>query len=255
MSTPDETTPARGNGKSAQKTLVKRNSFGKNTPYQPVIVPVKSNSKDGFSITFVHLGRKYYQMTLWASTLINRRKWVEAIQKQQELMRERSLIFDTVTLSEGFFVNGNRVNCAAPFSMAPLFAYLSCDQWLIYSNFRWRSSGCLWYLRRGLFLESAWTNTGSSQSSRFAWRDSSRCSWGIPTVDSFVRYVYIINSRAIGPPVYNWSSSRTSSFDIPPWRSQRTWSDGRTKAREENIVSYVIFQSGNLFGANTRMCG
>lgn len=31
-------------------------------------------------------------------------------------MRDRSLIFDTVTLSEGFFSGPNKVNCAAPYS-------------------------------------------------------------------------------------------------------------------------------------------
>ena len=31
-------------------------------------------------------------------------------------MRERSLIFITATISEGFFVGANKVNCAAPFS-------------------------------------------------------------------------------------------------------------------------------------------
>lgn len=55
-------------------------------------------------------------MTLWASTYVSQRKWVEHIQKQQDAMRERSLVFETVTLSEGFFVGPNRVNCAAPFS-------------------------------------------------------------------------------------------------------------------------------------------
>lgn len=69
-------------------------------------------------MTFVHLGRKYYQLTLWAATLSNRRKWLEVIQKQQEIMRERSMVFDTVTLSEGFFTGANRVNCAAPFGNA-----------------------------------------------------------------------------------------------------------------------------------------
>lgn len=89
-------------------------------PHAPVI-PVKE-AKGGFSITFVHLGRKYYQMTLWASTYVSQRKWVEHIQKQQDLMRERSLVFETVTLSEGFFVGPNRVNCAAPFSKFLRFA-------------------------------------------------------------------------------------------------------------------------------------
>ena len=94
---------------SKQKALLLKNS-----PHAPVI-PVKE-VKGGFSITFVHLGRKYYQMTLWASTYVSQRKWVEHITKQQETMRERSMVFETATLSEGFFVGANRVNCAAPFS-------------------------------------------------------------------------------------------------------------------------------------------
>lgn len=82
-------------------------------PHAPVI-PVK-DAKGGFSITFVHLGRKYYQITLWASTYVSQRKWVENIVKQQDLMHERSLVFETATLGEKFFVGPNRVNCAAPF--------------------------------------------------------------------------------------------------------------------------------------------
>lgn len=91
----------------------KRNSFSKSTPYVPNF-PIKVEGK-GFAITFVHLGRKYYQMTLWASTYVSQRKWVENITKQQDAMRERSTIFETVTLSEGFFIGQNKVNCAAPY--------------------------------------------------------------------------------------------------------------------------------------------
>ena len=86
----------------------------KNAPHAPV-VPVK-DTKGGFSLTFVHLGRKCYQITLWASTYVSQRKWVEHIQKQQDTMRERSNVFETLTLSEGFFIGVNRVACAAPFS-------------------------------------------------------------------------------------------------------------------------------------------
>ena len=63
----------------------------------------------------VHLGRKFYQITLWASTYVGQRKWVEVITKQQEMMKQRSTVFDTLSISEGFFVGANRVNCAAPF--------------------------------------------------------------------------------------------------------------------------------------------
>lgn len=89
----------------------------KNAPHAPVIA--MKEAKGGFSLTFVHLGRKYYQITLWAGTYVSQRKWVENIQKQQDMMRERSNVFETVTLSENFFIGINRVNCAAPFSKLP----------------------------------------------------------------------------------------------------------------------------------------
>jgi RHO1 GDP-GTP exchange protein 1/2 len=106
---------SRSAGISKQKTLMRRNSFTKTTA-STTPVPSKVENKGGFAITFMHLGRKYYQITLWASTYVSQRKWVENITKQQDTMRERSLIFDTVTLSESFFVGANKVNCAAPFS-------------------------------------------------------------------------------------------------------------------------------------------
>ncbi|KAI5120261.1 hypothetical protein M0805_004597 [Coniferiporia weirii] len=138
VSAPDElgsSTLRHSNGKM-HKALTKRNSFNKNLPLPPpTIVSAKSNSKDGFSMTFVHLGRKYYQITLWANTQMNRKKWLEAIHKQQEAMRERSLVFDTVTLCEGFFIGPNKVNCAAPFDNGRRMAYGTNDG-VYFSNFR-----------------------------------------------------------------------------------------------------------------------
>ena len=108
---------------SKQKALLK------NAPHTPVI-PIKE-TKGGFSITFIRLGREYYEITLWASTYVSLRKWVEHITKQQDLMRERSTIFETVTLNEGFFVGPNRVNCAAPFGKSYLIlvpsSYSQCS--------------------------------------------------------------------------------------------------------------------------------
>ncbi|KAG8812401.1 RHO1 GDP-GTP exchange protein 2, partial [Serendipita sp. 401] len=74
-----------------------------------------ANNKNGFPITFTHLGWRGYTITLWASTFISKKKWLEHIQKQQDLMRERSNIFETVPFAEGHFTGANRVNCAAPF--------------------------------------------------------------------------------------------------------------------------------------------
>jgi hypothetical protein len=42
-------------------------------------------------------------------------------------MRERSTVFNTEILSEGFFVGPNKVNCAAPFSEHVLYFCFSSD--------------------------------------------------------------------------------------------------------------------------------
>ena len=60
---------------------------------------------------------------LWAGTPMSHKKWLEAIYKQQQTMRDRSMIFDVVTLCEGFFVGHNKVNCAAPYGKQ-LFSFV-----------------------------------------------------------------------------------------------------------------------------------
>ncbi|PFH51852.1 hypothetical protein AMATHDRAFT_141795 [Amanita thiersii Skay4041] len=110
------------------RQLVKRNSFNKD--HRPLTLPpvaVRTEGKGQFWINFIHLGRKYYQMMLWANSAVIHKKWVESIAKQQQVMRERSAIFDTITLSEGFFVGVNKVNCAAPFSGGRRIVYGTND--------------------------------------------------------------------------------------------------------------------------------
>ena len=82
------------------------------------MVPVKleGGSKTGLAITFAYLGRRFYQMTLWAASHANHREWIENITRQQDLMRERSLFFEMDKLSEGFFQAANQAICATPFS-------------------------------------------------------------------------------------------------------------------------------------------
>ncbi|KAN0129799.1 hypothetical protein V8E53_012391 [Lactarius tabidus] len=74
-------------------------------PCSPIL-PAKfesNGSNAGFSITFVHLGLKFYQMTLWVATHANHRKWIENMTRQHDLMRERSQFFEVNVFSEGFF--------------------------------------------------------------------------------------------------------------------------------------------------------
>lgn len=105
------------NRRGGHRALVKRNSMTKERGGSmgvPVVVP-KLEVKGQHWINFIHLGRKYYSLILWAPTPVQHKKWLEVIIRQQQQMRERSMIFDTVTLSDGFFNGPNKVNCAAPF--------------------------------------------------------------------------------------------------------------------------------------------
>ncbi|KAF8892134.1 CNH domain-containing protein [Infundibulicybe gibba] len=102
---------------SEDSALVPRNSRSpRGMPHVVAAVTTRQDPKAQFWINFMHLGRKSYHIMLWANSALSHRKWVESITKQQQMMRERSMVFDTVTLSEGFFSGPNKVNCAAPYS-------------------------------------------------------------------------------------------------------------------------------------------
>lgn len=75
----------------------------------------KPDSKHGFSLTIQHLGRKGYFLTLWAASFAARQNWLEHIDEQQQNLRNRSRIFETVSLTDRFFVGLNKVNCASPY--------------------------------------------------------------------------------------------------------------------------------------------
>lgn len=84
---------------------------------------VDRNSKQGFAMTFLHLGRRGYQITLWATSWTARKKWLEKIEERQNQLRDRSLVFETYPLSSGYFVGTNRVTCAAPFANGNRMVY------------------------------------------------------------------------------------------------------------------------------------
>ncbi|KAH7101466.1 CNH-domain-containing protein [Auriculariales sp. MPI-PUGE-AT-0066] len=98
-------------------------------PHASVPSAKQIENKQGFPITFAHLGRKGYTVMLFASTFVARRKWVEHITKQQETLRARSLVFDTTVLSDRFFApdSGRRVYCAVPFNAGRRVAFGTQD--------------------------------------------------------------------------------------------------------------------------------
>ncbi|PSS28110.1 hypothetical protein M430DRAFT_92448 [Amorphotheca resinae ATCC 22711] len=89
-------------------------------PSSSLIPGAKNNTadnskKDGFPITFRHLGKGGYELTLYASTQGARKKWMEHIGDQQTILRKRGDFYNRSILSNNFFTSVNRVNCVAPF--------------------------------------------------------------------------------------------------------------------------------------------
>lgn len=71
--------------------------------------------KDVYPITFRHLGKGAYELQLYATSVTQRKKFIELVEAQQSKLRERSSNFYTKTLlCEGFFNAQNRVNCLVP---------------------------------------------------------------------------------------------------------------------------------------------
>lgn len=139
-------------GNRPRQGLVKKGSFSGNSlraaPHAPTIATstIKpSDVKGQYWINFVHLGRKYYNLILWANSQLAQRKWLENIVKQQTAMRERSTVFNMVALSEGFFVGVNKVNCAAPFSQCSFLPNLNSQEMLIRWGGRWWKESSVWH--------------------------------------------------------------------------------------------------------------
>ncbi|KAN0061281.1 RHO1 GDP-GTP exchange protein 2 [Thecaphora frezii] len=122
----DEVPTGKGNA-TRPKSVMSKTSTGTRLTGAPGSAAPKQDAKTGYALTFTYLGKKGYSMTLWASTFVSRRKWFEHIEARQEILRQRSNIFDTITLSEGFFAGPNRVNCSVPFDFGRRIIYGTDD--------------------------------------------------------------------------------------------------------------------------------
>lgn len=89
-----------------------------------ITAPPKPESKHGFSLTILHLGKKGYSMQLWVDTHIGRKKWLECIDKQQGMLREKSTVFISETITEGILSGVRKVNCSSPYGEFPPFSLL-----------------------------------------------------------------------------------------------------------------------------------
>ncbi|KAJ4134485.1 RHO1 GDP-GTP exchange protein 2 [Fusarium oxysporum] len=101
----DEVIPKDGNMKRTSSSLIPSIRNNANDPAR----------KEGWPITFRHLGKAGYELTLYASNQAARQKWLEFIHTAQERLRSRADFFNTTVISSKFFAGTNRVNCVTPF--------------------------------------------------------------------------------------------------------------------------------------------
>ena len=71
-------------------------------------------AKEGFPMTFRHIGKGGFELTLYAASTIARRKWMENIETQQAKLRARGDFYTKTVLCDNFFTNAHKVNCLVP---------------------------------------------------------------------------------------------------------------------------------------------
>lgn len=71
-------------------------------------------AKEGFPMTFRHIGKGGFELTLYAGSTIARRKWMENIETQQAKLRDRGDFYTKTVLCDNFFSNAHKVNCLVP---------------------------------------------------------------------------------------------------------------------------------------------
>ncbi|KAG8933109.1 RHO1 GDP-GTP exchange protein 2 [Tulasnella sp. 408] len=84
---------------------------------------LEPDNRREYPINFTYLGRKGYVLELWASTAVGRKEWLEKINKQQEVVRKRSMKLDTVSLSEEPLLWWMKLSCAVPLGDGHRIAY------------------------------------------------------------------------------------------------------------------------------------
>ena len=95
--------------------LAKRTSSSLIASAKSSTASTPTGGKEVYPITFRHLGKGAYELQLYATSVTQRKKFIEKVEEQQTKLRERSSSFYTKTvLCDGFFNATNRVNCLVP---------------------------------------------------------------------------------------------------------------------------------------------
>ncbi|CAB4399307.1 unnamed protein product [Rhizophagus irregularis] len=76
---------------------------------------VRGNGDKQYALTFGRLGKQSFTVTLYATTFISRRKWIEHIEKQKEIINDKSKVFERGISLEKLSTGPNKVNCGSYF--------------------------------------------------------------------------------------------------------------------------------------------
>ena len=82
-------------------------------------------AKEGFPMTFRHIGKGGFELTLYAGSTIARRKWMENIETQQAKLRARGNFYTKTVLCDNFFTNAHKVNCLVPIGKLSVIFFLA----------------------------------------------------------------------------------------------------------------------------------
>lgn len=110
----DEVIPKLGIAKRPSSSLIPGAKAAINVPR------ATPNAKDGYPITFKHIGRGGYDQTLYALSHVQRRKWMEHVESQQSKLRERGNFYTKTVLCDDFFTSLHKVNCLVPVGQCDL---------------------------------------------------------------------------------------------------------------------------------------
>ncbi|CAG8475293.1 16501_t:CDS:10, partial [Racocetra persica] len=75
----------------------------------------RGNSSNQFALTLCCLGKKGFAVTLYATTIIGRKKWIEHIEKQKELNEKGKVFEKTVLIEKRHFHETHKILCAVFF--------------------------------------------------------------------------------------------------------------------------------------------
>ena len=74
----------------------------------------ETKQQQGHPLTFRHLGRGAFELTLYATSPIQREKWIKLVNEQQDSIRDHKNLFAKTIWSEGFFSANIRITCGVP---------------------------------------------------------------------------------------------------------------------------------------------